>query len=117
MGNIIQCYDTDKMFPAFGFGGKLPTGQVSHNFPLNAQPTNPYCHGIPAIIAAYIDCVKHVCLWGPTNFAPNLRAVMAIAAEAQAASRPAYFIQLIITDGARPRLAAAPRHDAAHSVP
>ena len=30
---IIQDYDTDKMFPALGFGAKLPpTWEVSHEF-------------------------------------------------------------------------------------
>uniref|UniRef100_A0A4W5QD83 C2 domain-containing protein n=1 Tax=Hucho hucho TaxID=62062 RepID=A0A4W5QD83_9TELE len=35
VGEIIQDYDSDKMFPALGFGAKLPPdGQVSHEFPL-----------------------------------------------------------------------------------
>lgn len=39
VGNILQCYDTDKLIPAFGFGGRLG-GQVSHAFPLNGNPSN-----------------------------------------------------------------------------
>jgi len=35
VGEIIQDYDTDKLFPALGFGAKLPPdGHVSHEFPL-----------------------------------------------------------------------------------
>lgn len=35
MGDIIQDYDSDKMFPALGFGAKVPPdGHVSHEFPL-----------------------------------------------------------------------------------
>ncbi len=35
VGEIIQDYDSDKMFPALGFGAKLPPdGRVSHEFPL-----------------------------------------------------------------------------------
>lgn len=35
VGEIIQDYDTDKMFPALGFGAKLPPhGRVSHEFAL-----------------------------------------------------------------------------------
>ncbi|MED6236307.1 Copine-8 [Ataeniobius toweri] len=35
IGEIIQDYDSDKMFPALGFGAKLPPdGRVSHEFPL-----------------------------------------------------------------------------------
>ncbi|XP_077970861.1 uncharacterized protein LOC120327759 isoform X1 [Styela clava] len=33
VGEIIQDYDTDKLFPAYGFGARLPPhGQVSHEF-------------------------------------------------------------------------------------
>lgn len=32
---------SDKMFPSYGFGGKLPNGQVSHCFALNSTPENP----------------------------------------------------------------------------
>ncbi|KAL2103887.1 hypothetical protein ACEWY4_000755 [Coilia grayii] len=35
VGEIIQDYDSDKLFPAYGFGAKLPPdGKVSHAFPL-----------------------------------------------------------------------------------
>ncbi len=34
VGEIIQDYDSDKMFPALGFGAKLPPdGRVPMNFP------------------------------------------------------------------------------------
>lgn len=39
VGEIIQHYDSDKMFPALGFGAKLPPdGRVSHEFPLVGSP-------------------------------------------------------------------------------
>ena len=39
VGEIIQHYDSDKMFPALGFGAKLPPdGRVSHEFPLVGDP-------------------------------------------------------------------------------
>lgn len=35
VGEIIQDYDSDKMFPALGFGAKLPPdGHISHEFAL-----------------------------------------------------------------------------------
>nr|XP_008103759.2 PREDICTED: copine-9 isoform X2 [Anolis carolinensis] len=35
VGEIIQDYDSDKLFPAYGFGAKVPPdGKVSHQFPL-----------------------------------------------------------------------------------
>lgn len=35
VGEIVQDYDSDKLFPAYGFGAKLPPdGKISHAFPL-----------------------------------------------------------------------------------
>ena len=43
VGEIIQDYDSDKMFPALGFGAKLPPdGRVSHEFPLVSQTQSPF---------------------------------------------------------------------------
>ena len=40
------CNCSDKLFPALGFGAKIPPNhEVSHEFALNFQPTNPYCAG------------------------------------------------------------------------
>ena len=40
VGEIIQDYDSDKMFPALGFGAKLPPdGRVSHEFALVRRRT------------------------------------------------------------------------------
>uniref|UniRef100_A0A3B5QEN1 Copine-3 n=1 Tax=Xiphophorus maculatus TaxID=8083 RepID=A0A3B5QEN1_XIPMA len=47
VGQVVQDYDTDKLFPAFGFGAKLPPDfqAAHHEFALNFNPTNPYCQG------------------------------------------------------------------------
>ncbi|PHT48727.1 Protein BONZAI 3 [Capsicum baccatum] len=37
VGDIIQFYDSDKLFPAWGFGGKANSGTVSHCFNLNGS--------------------------------------------------------------------------------
>lgn len=35
VGEVIQDYDSDKLFPAYGFGAKVPPdGKISHQFPL-----------------------------------------------------------------------------------
>jgi hypothetical protein len=39
VGEVIQFYDSDKQFPAWGFGGKIPGGTISHCFNLNGSPT------------------------------------------------------------------------------
>uniref|UniRef100_A0A8C7Y1J6 Copine Vb n=1 Tax=Oryzias sinensis TaxID=183150 RepID=A0A8C7Y1J6_9TELE len=98
VGEIIQDYDSDKMFPALGFGAKLPPdGRVSHEFPLNGNLENPYCNGIEGILEAYHESLKTVQLYGPTNFAPVVNHVARYAAAVQDGSQ--YFVLLIITDG------------------
>ncbi|KAK7877431.1 hypothetical protein WMY93_031851, partial [Mugilogobius chulae] len=98
VGEIIQDYDSDKMFPALGFGAKLPPdGRVSHEFPLNGNMENPYCNGIEGILEAYHQSLKTVQLYGPTNFAPIVNHVARYAAAVQDGSQ--YFVLLIITDG------------------
>ncbi|XP_064354320.1 copine-5 [Dromaius novaehollandiae] len=98
VGEIIQDYDSDKMFPALGFGAKIPPdGRVSHEFPLNGDASNPSCSGIEGILEAYHESLKSVQLYGPTNFAPVVNHVARAAAAVPDGSQ--YFVLLIITDG------------------
>uniref|UniRef100_A0A2K5R761 Copine 4 n=1 Tax=Cebus imitator TaxID=2715852 RepID=A0A2K5R761_CEBIM len=44
VGEICQDYDSDKMFPAFGFGARIPPEYtVSHDFAINFNEDNPEC--------------------------------------------------------------------------
>ncbi|XP_026870368.1 copine-8 isoform X1 [Electrophorus electricus] len=98
VGEIIQDYDSDKMFPALGFGAKLPPdGRVSHEFALNGNPQNPYCNGIDGVMEVYYQSLKSVQLYGPTNFSPVINHVARYAASVKDGSQ--YFVLLIITDG------------------
>ncbi|XP_074482173.1 copine-8 [Sebastes fasciatus] len=98
VGEIIQDYDSDKMFPALGFGAKLPPdGRISHEFALNGNPQNPYCTGIEGVMEAYYQSLKSVQLYGPTNFSPVINHVARYAASVKDGSQ--YFVLLIITDG------------------
>ncbi|XP_078789798.1 copine-4 isoform X3 [Oryzias latipes] len=46
VGEICQDYDSDKMFPAFGFGARIPPDfKVSHDFAVNFNEDNPECAG------------------------------------------------------------------------
>lgn len=101
VGNVIQDYDSDKMFPAFGFGAQVPPSwQVSHEFPLNFNPANPFCTGVEGIVAAYRACLPQVKLYGPTNFSPIINHVASFAQQAlQQTTASQYFVLLIITDG------------------
>ncbi|XP_052396133.1 copine-9-like isoform X2 [Carassius gibelio] len=98
VGEIVQDYDSDKLFPAYGFGAKLPPdGKISHAFPLNSDCENANCVGIEGVLEAYYDCLRKVQLYGPTNFAPVINQVAQCASEVTDGSQ--YFVLLIITDG------------------
>ncbi|XP_064189791.1 copine-3 isoform X1 [Anguilla rostrata] len=101
VGQVIQDYDSDKMFPAFGFGAQVPpTWQVSHEFPLNFNPSNPFCKGIEGVVEAYRACLPQVKLYGPTNFSPIINHMAQFATQAlQQTTASQYFVLLIITDG------------------
>lgn len=77
----FQC--RDKLFPALGFGAKLNTGEVSHEFALNGNPSNPYCVGIQGVVQAYHAALQRYSLWGPTNFAPIINHVARFAEQAK----------------------------------
>jgi len=99
VGEIIQDYDSDKMFPALGFGARIPPhGQVSHEFFLTLDPKNPYCNGLDEVMAAYFNSLYNVQLYGPTNFSPVIRHVAKFA-DAYQSDPTNYFVLLIITDG------------------
>ncbi|MEJ1278973.1 hypothetical protein NN561_009899 [Cricetulus griseus] len=102
VGSVVQDYDSDKLFPAFGFGAQVPPNwQVSHEFALNFNPSNPYCAGIQGIVDAYRQALPQVRLYGPTNFAPIINHVARFAAQAaQQRTASQYFVLLILTDGA-----------------
>ncbi|XP_048675965.1 copine-1 isoform X3 [Caretta caretta] len=101
VGNVVQDYDTDKLFPAFGFGAQVPPNwQVSHEFALNFNPNNPYCRGIQGIVDAYRQALPQVRLYGPTNFSPIINHVARFAAQSvQQGTAAQYYVLLIITDG------------------
>ena len=100
VGDIIQDYDTDKQFPALGFGARIPPdGQVSHEFFLNLSPdNNPFCLGVEGLLQAYRHSLQSVKLYGPTNFSPVINHV-ANFARAYQANGNQYFVLLILTDG------------------
>jgi len=101
VGNVIQEYDTDKVFPVYGFGAKIPPKMdVSHIFPINFKTNTPHCSGVRGVLDAYKTSLSHLELFGPTNFAPIINQVAKFAAAAQVErSARNYFILLILTDG------------------
>ncbi|XP_034990922.2 copine-6 [Zootoca vivipara] len=101
VGEICQDYDSDKQFPAFGFGARIPPDfEVSHDFAINFEPDNPECERIAGVIEAYKRCLPQIQLYGPTNVAPIINKVAAPAAEEEKTGLPTkYRVLLILTDG------------------
>lgn len=99
VGSICQDYDTDKLFPALGFGGKIGE-KVSHEFALNGNPQNPYCNGVYGVVEAYHKALQSVELWGPTNAAPIINHVANFAeASTKNPETQQYYVLLMLTDG------------------
>ncbi|KAK6490590.1 copine-4-like isoform X3 [Huso huso] len=101
VGEICQDYDSDKMFPAFGFGARIPSDfKVSHDFAINFNEDNPECAGIQGVVEAYQNCLPKIQLYGPTNIAPIIQKVASSASEEMHTKEAMqYFILLILTDG------------------
>eukprot|EP01084_Bolivina_argentea_P138899 244430_1 len=118
VGNILQSYDTDNMYPVYGFGAKLindkndiktdiynldkiiKTAPTNFVFPINEN--NEECQGIFNIENAYQNILqnkKKLILSAPTNFSPMLQKVINNIENTSKKNKNLYFIFLIITDG------------------
>ncbi|KAJ3004088.1 Copine-5 [Thoreauomyces humboldtii] len=104
VGAILEPYDADRQFPAFGFGAKMRhDGSVSHCFPLNGDAGNPFVFGVQGVLNEYARTMRGIELWGPTNFSPIINQIAAqIRHEESSAPHPGtnYTVLLILTDGA-----------------
>ncbi|XP_055825308.1 protein BONZAI 1-like [Solanum dulcamara] len=99
VGEVLQFYDTDKRFPAWGFGARPIDGPVSHCFNLNGSSTYCEVEGIQGIMMAYISALHNVSLAGPTLFGPVITSAAHIASQSLTSNERKYFVLLIITDG------------------
>ncbi|GBG84784.1 hypothetical protein CBR_g39161 [Chara braunii] len=99
VGRVLEFYDTDKVFQAWGFGARVASGMVSHCFNLNGNPYNPDVTGVEGILEAYSKALNSVSLAGPTLFAPVISTSSQIAEAQLREGRVKYSVLLIITDG------------------
>ena len=56
VGQVVEPYDSDKMFPVFGFGGiprHMGINGVSHCFAVNGMVQQPNVNGIINIVNTY----------------------------------------------------------------
>mmetsp|Transcript_52552 Transcript_52552/g.94325 ORF Transcript_52552/g.94325 Transcript_52552/m.94325 type:complete len:1146 (+) Transcript_52552:68-3505(+) len=110
LGEVIQTYDTDDMYPVYGFGAKIPPSHsvCSNCFALTGDFFLPEVEGIDGILKAYHRAL-HVChLHGPSHLSEVVRLIANLA-------RPyvqidpgdprlpwpemKFFVMLILTDG------------------
>jgi hypothetical protein len=98
---ILSKYDSDQMFPVYGFGAKYD-GQVRHCFQCGGQEE---VHGVAGVLEAYKQVFKSgLTMSGPTVFTEVIQTAAARAISAQEEARKkgaqAYTILLLLTDGA-----------------
>jgi hypothetical protein len=71
VGKVLVQYDSDKMIPAFGYGGiTSEDGVVKHCFNLKVGDADPECDGVDGLIEAYRKRLGHVSLSGPALLEP-----------------------------------------------
>jgi hypothetical protein len=97
---ILEHYDSDKKFPVFGFGAKLPPSKTttSHCFSCSGDYFAPEVFGVDGVLEAYRNALGTVNLHGPTKFSDLLSLARQYAAPSHE-SEVKYFVLLIITDG------------------
>mmetsp|Transcript_745 Transcript_745/g.1267 ORF Transcript_745/g.1267 Transcript_745/m.1267 type:complete len:502 (-) Transcript_745:945-2450(-) len=102
VGAVLKSYDTDNMYPVFGFGARtnLPNGPILHCFHVNDAQTE--VHGVDGILEVYRNKLKSIQLMGPTFLAPIITeasSIAATAANSRDAKKQKYSVLLILTDG------------------
>ena len=76
-GDILAYYDSDQLFPVYGFGG-IPQGKdkFSHCFNINFVEDDGNIAGINNVLKFYKESLDKVKLHGPTYFAPVIKKVI-----------------------------------------
>lgn len=99
VGNVIEHYDSDKLFPSYGFGC-MYEGEIRHCFPLNGDECKPEVYGMKGIINSYHNIMKEIKFAGPTLFSEILQTAASVAESYEyLLPEQKYLILLIITDG------------------
>ncbi|KNA15042.1 hypothetical protein SOVF_101810 [Spinacia oleracea] len=99
VGEVIQFYDSDRRYSAWGFGGRTMDGSVSHCFNLNGSPYHTEVEGVEGIMTAYNSGLQTVALSGPTLFGKVVHRAAEIAGQSLEQTKSKYYVLLIITDG------------------
>lgn len=97
VGNILSKYDSNQMFPVYGFGAKYG-GVVRHCFQVGPEKE---VHGVQGILDAYKSTFKTpLTMSGPTVFTEVISIAASEARTKQQNNPLSYTILLLLTDGA-----------------
>ena len=98
VGSIVAEYDSDKMFPVYGFGAKMNgTNVVNHCFPVYGG--NGEVAGVAGLQKAYIDALGAIRLSGPTLLSPFLRRCIEAHAPQCTSQSQKYSVLMVLADG------------------
>ncbi|NXL70440.1 CPNE1 protein, partial [Leptocoma aspasia] len=95
VGSVVQDYDTDKLFPAFGFGAQVPPSW---------QVGPSQCWALALSMSAFLNLnayhqmLPQIQFYRPASFPPIISHVARFAAHSLQQGTAQYFILLIITD-------------------
>ncbi|RZC47222.1 hypothetical protein C5167_040164 [Papaver somniferum] len=90
IGRTLSAFDEDNLIPCFGFGDVKTNDKHVFSF-----YKDKVCNGFEEVLSRYRDLVPHVCLSGPTSFAPIIDMASTIVHQ----SGGQYHVLLIIADG------------------
>ncbi|KAG6646185.1 hypothetical protein CIPAW_08G175900 [Carya illinoinensis] len=101
VGEVIQFYDSNRRFPAWGFGGKTFDGTISHCFNLNgsAGSFEDYLSCLIFIFFALFGCHSQRQPIKINVFGQVIKTTAQIASQSVSYNNKKYFVLLIITDG------------------
>ena len=99
-GDIVAYYDSDQLFPAFGFGAdNVPEKYNRMCFPINLND-DPNIAKIDGVLEEYKNCLKKITLSEPSEFTPVIKHITGIIREEEnEENNNNYHILLLLTDG------------------
>ena len=100
-GHILSYYDSDKIYPVFGFGAQfLGSNIVNHCFNMSFN-NDPNIQGIDNVISTYRENIMKLNFSGPTYFSPLIKNVIDMIRDNISINpnKVIYNILLILSDG------------------
>ena len=100
-GRILAHYDSDNLFPVYGFGAKVPPNySVNHCFPLTFSEEDVSVEGLDGVLDVYQYALDKIIFSGPTVLSEVInKAAQEAAAKPVTQEEQNYYLLLIITDG------------------